>query len=162
MIDPLDLLRRLPADPVDRTALRDDLQFSWLYTDDPLALLPVADWIRLFQAVGFFSTRLPTGWSYAQPVRPVAVYRGSAPNYVLRPSWCMTRMMAEKFRDGAERRGASGALVYRAVVPPTGVLAILFRKGDGGAEIVVDPSMLSSIRPVSDADPLTSDGFTRS
>jgi hypothetical protein len=70
--------------------------------------------------------------------------------------------MAEKFRDGAERRGASGALVFRAMVPPKGVLAILIRRGDGGAEVVVDPSTLYNIRPVSDADPNVSDGFTRS
>jgi hypothetical protein len=152
-------LRRGTASP---SYLQRELPDAWLYNDAPVGLITTDEWIELFMAAGFFSMRWAPGRSYALPVEPKVFYRGATESRARGMSWCITLEMARAFQIGSGVRSGLPAHVYRATIPPDGILAILHRPGDGGGEFVVKPDTISDIQIIGGDAPPVSDSFTLS
>jgi hypothetical protein len=105
-------------------------------------------WVRAFRAVGFVSER-----GLDLPRRALVVYRGATPSRRLGMAWTTNRMVAvghveamRNRRDGGWRRVSRTRRLWRAVVPPAGILARLDLHPE--AEALVDPGCLSKVTEV--------------
>lgn len=142
---------------VDAPVLRTVILHVWSAAEFPEHQLGRAAWLFLFRVAGFVTD--PPG--QRPPSRSLTVYRGSGPRYSRGMAWTLdadvARFFVERWEpDGrvawqlaqsGRRPGAGPAAVYRATIPPSGVLAMLDTgttiAGRGEKEIIVDPAKLT-------------------
>jgi hypothetical protein len=122
--------------------LRGLIPDTWLYVDWPERVIGAAKWVPMFRAAGFLT--IPYG--LPPPAGPLSVYRGASAERMAGMSWSEDINRADQFRQGQAWYAPTG--IYRTVVAPSAVLALLERKGESPPEVVVDPKLLSSIEQV--------------
>ena len=115
------------------------INFAWTYDDSPTSDVGEVTWIELFEHIGFF-TYPPV--QVGRPASPIAFYRGTTADRLLRMSWSSERGVAA--RAGKRHTGYGSAWLHKATVHPEAVLAYLHRP-DEGWTVVVNPSGLSKI-----------------
>jgi hypothetical protein len=123
---------------------------TWLYVDWPERIVGADKWVRLFRTTGFLA--IPYGLSC--PSTPIAVFRGATAERRAGMSWTTDIGRADQFRQRHSWHAPTA--IYRTVVKPGAVLALLERRGEGPPEVVVDPHMLTGIEQ---AGPLHSQRF---
>jgi hypothetical protein len=127
--------------------LRELIPDTWLYIDWPERIIGAGQWVRLFRAAGFLT--IPYG--LARPVAAVPVYRGASAERQTGMSWTPDASRADQFRQRHAWHAPSA--VYRTVVTPEAILALLERRGEGPPEVVVDPQMLGTLERVGPLHP---------
>jgi hypothetical protein len=137
----------------------------WIQNPSPLASLGQRRWLELFkEAVAALGSPIvrsvevkmltpdgdestPVAAEYGHltelPAGPLEVWRGAAPNSACGMSWSVHRDCALGFAQGGADRHGQGAL-YRAVVPPHGVLALFGDERE--QEVVVNPYVVARSR----------------
>jgi hypothetical protein len=114
---------------------------TWLYVDWPERIIGAGNWVRLFRVAGFLS--IPYG---LLPDSAITVFRGATAERRAGMSWTTDIDRADQFRQRHSWHASTA--VYRAVVTPGAVLALLERRGEGPPEVVVDPQMLTAVEQV--------------
>jgi hypothetical protein len=122
--------------------LRSLIPDTWLYVDWPERIIGAGNWVRLFRTAGFLT--IPYG--LPRPERATTVFRGATAERRIGMSWTTDIDRADQFRQRHSWHAPTA--VYRAVVTPDAVLALLERRGEGPPEVVVDPQMLTSVEQV--------------
>lgn len=143
---------------IDAPTLRAIILDVWSAAEFPEHQLGSREWRFLFRVAGFVTD--PPGQS--PPARSLTVYRGSGPRYSRGMAWTLdpdvARFFAERWElssrvawqlaESGRRPGKGPASVYRATVPPSGVLAMLDTgttiAGRDEKEIIVDPDKLTN------------------
>jgi hypothetical protein len=97
---------------------------TWLYVDWPERIIGVGKWVRLFRAAGFLS--IPYGLS--RPDSAITVFRGATAERRTGMSWTTDVDRADQFRQRHSWHAPTA--IYRAVVMPDAVLALLERRGE--------------------------------
>jgi hypothetical protein len=120
---------------------------TWLYVDWPECIIGAGKWVQLFRAAGF----LTISHGLARPDSSLTVFRGATAERRIGMSWTRDIDRADQFRQRHSWHAPSA--VYRAVVTPHAVLALLERRGEGPPEVVVDPRMLGSVEQVGPLHP---------
>ena len=120
---------------------------TWLYVDWPERIIGAGNWVRLFRAAGFLS--IPYG--LPRPDGAITVFRGAAAERRAGMSWTTDIDRADQFRQRHSWHAPTA--VYRAVVTPDSVLALLERRGEGPPEVVIDPRMLTAVEQVGPRHP---------
>jgi hypothetical protein len=115
---------------------------TWLYVDWPERIVGVGKWVRLFRAAGFLSIR----YGLSRPDSAITVFRGATAERRTGMSWTTDVDRADQFRQRHSWHAPTA--IYRAVVMPDAVLALLERRGEGPPEVVVDPQMLPAVEQV--------------
>lgn len=110
--------------------------------DWPERVIGAAKWVPMFRAAGFLT--IPYG--LPSPAGPLTVYRGASAERSAGMSWSEDVNRADQFRQRQAWYAPTG--IYRTVVGPGAVLALLERRGEGPPEVVVDPKMLTSIEQI--------------
>ena len=108
-------------------------------------------WLRAFRAVGFASDS-----GRSPPTRSLVVYRGATERSLLGMSRTTSSGWAKAHADKEWNDELFGPapgprLVWRAVIPPAGVLARIDNRPEH--EVVVDPDFLRSIRRFGKSSP---------
>jgi len=121
----------------------DELMLAYHHDADGFLPLPLDAWVIRLRAAGFIGL----GQKYP-PRRPITLWRGQALNRPLGMSWARGRYTAEHFArrhvnitamvDHIQVRGG----IWRAVAPPSAVLAIPSRDLGEPGEVLVDPAGL--------------------
>lgn len=126
----------------------------WTRDDSPTSDLSEAEWLEIFRSTGFFTypplvVRRPDGTTFARqrPSSAMTLYRGSLPDRLLRMSWTYELNLAEQL--GRRHTPYGAAVLYKATVAPSAILAYLERRGEGWT-VVVDPAGLTSIQYLAD------------
>lgn len=119
--------------------LRGLIPDTWLYVDWPERIIGADKWVQLFRAAGFLT--IPYGLS--QPASAITVFRGATAERRVGMSWTPDVNRARQFCQ--RHSWHAPATIYRTVVMPEAVLALLERKGESPPEVVVDPRMLTTI-----------------
>ncbi len=127
--------------------LRGLIPDTWLYMDWPERVIGAALWTRMFRAAGFLS--IPYG--LLRPSTPLTVYRGARAERRGGMSWTEDVNRADQFRQRHSWHAPTA--IYRTVVSPSAVLALLERLGESPPEVVVDPAMLGAIDQIRDTYP---------
>jgi hypothetical protein len=96
----------------------------------------------MFRAAGFLT--IPYG--LPRPAGPLTVYRGASAERMAGMSWSEDTNRADQFRQ--RQAWYAPTAIYRTVVAPGAVLALLERKGESPPEVVVDPTMLTGIEQI--------------
>ena len=109
--------------------------------DWPERIIGAGNWVRLFRVAGFLS--IPYG---LLPDSAITVFRGATAERRAGMSWTTDIDRADQFRQRHSWHASTA--VYRAVVTPGAVLALLERRGEGPPEVVVDPQMLTAVEQV--------------
>jgi hypothetical protein len=122
--------------------LRGLIPDTWLYVDWPERIIGAAKWVTMFRAAGFLS--IPYG--LPSPAGPMTVYRGASVERMAGMSWSEDINRADQFRQ--RQAWYASTAIYRTVVAPDAVLALLERRGEGPPEVVVDPVMLNGIKQI--------------
>lgn len=113
----------------------------WMTAEWPAACLGEAEWINLFQMVGFISDD-----GRSPPTEPLIVYRGTTWGRRRGMSWTLDPLRAEWFADRWNSGGKGEGLVFKTIVDPSAVLALLGdAEGRDEDEVVVDPALLPPI-----------------
>jgi hypothetical protein len=120
---------------------------TWLYVDWPERIIGAGNWVRLFRVAGFLS--IPYG--LPRPDSAITVFRGATAERRAGMSWTTDIDRADQFRQRHSWHAPTA--VYRAVVTPDAVLALLERRGEGPPEVVVDPRMLTAVEQVGPLHP---------
>lgn len=107
--------------------------------DWPERIIGAANWVQLFRAAGFLT--IPYG--LPQPSIAMTLYRGATPERRSGMSWTPDITRADQFRQRHSWHGPTA--VYKTVVMPEAILALLERKGESPPEAVVDPQMLTAV-----------------
>ena len=81
----------------------------------------------------------------------ITVFRGATAERRTGMSWTRDIDRADQFRQRHSWHAPTA--VYRAVVMPDAVLALLERRGEGPPEVVVDPQMLTAVEQVGPLHP---------
>lgn len=112
----------------------------WETAEWPEDELTREEWLALFNAS-----------HYEKPAETLTIYRGCTPERIHRMAWTTNLEKARWFAT-RELLWAPEAAVFRAVIPPEGVLCMVDLEVDGNGrsenEIVVDPSFLGEIEQV--------------
>jgi hypothetical protein len=132
---------------VSNLDLRGLIPDTWLYVDWPERIIGAVKWVRMFRAAGFLT--VPYGLTH--PSSPLTVYRGASAERMTGMSWTEDSSRAEQFRQRHSWHAPTA--IYRAVVAPAAVLALLERKGESPPEVVVDPEMLKGIDQIGELHP---------
>ena len=82
----------------------------------------------------------------ARPDSATTVFRGATAERRSGMSWTTDANRAHQFRQRHSWHAPTA--VYRAVVKPDAVLALLERRGEGPPEVVVDPRILTAVEQV--------------
>lgn len=127
--------------------LRGLIPDTWLYVGWPERIIGSAKWVSMFRAAGFLS--IPYGMP--RPSGPLIVYRGASTERMAGMSWSEDISRADQFRQ--RHAWHAPTAIYRTVVAPDAVLALLERKGESPPEVVVDPDMLGGIQQVGELHP---------
>jgi hypothetical protein len=127
------------AGQVSDQDLRGLIPDTWLYVDWPERIIGAGKWVRMFRAAGFSS--IPCG--LPRPGSALTVFRGASFERCSGMSWTLDINRADQFRQRHCWYGPSA--LYRTVVPPVAVLALLERRGESPPEVVVDRMMLTGI-----------------
>jgi len=127
--------------------LRGLIPDTWIYADWLERILGTAVWVRMFRAAGSLS--IPYG--LARPAGPPAVFRGTSAERMASMSWTQDVNHADQFRQ--RHSWHAPTTIYKTVVSPAAVLALLERRGESPPEVVVDPEMLSGIDQIGDIHP---------
>jgi hypothetical protein len=112
---------------------------TWLYLDWPERIIGAGKWVQMFRAAGFLS--VPHGLS--RPTSALTVFRGASVERRAGMSWTLDVNRADQFRQRHSWHAPSA--IYRAVVCPAAVFALLEQRGESPPEVVVDPQMLTQI-----------------
>lgn len=109
-----------------------------------------ARWVKAFRAVGFVSDR-----DRSLPRRSLVVFRGANEAGRLGMAWSTSRSVALGHVQATSTSSShpdslvdSTRKLWRAVIPPIGVLARIEQRGE--REVVVDPKYLRSVAEVGD------------
>jgi hypothetical protein len=150
---------------ISREQLPDAVAEVWIHNPSPVASLGQRRWVELFKTAvaelrgpiirsvkvqlltpdGGESTPVAAAYAHLSelPAEPLEIWRGAAPNSACGMSWSVHRDCALGFaQGGADRHGRSA--LYRAVVPPHGVLALFGDERE--QEIVVNPHVVARSR----------------
>ena len=127
--------------------LRGLIPDTWLYVDWPERVIGAIKWVRMFRAAGF----LTVPYGLPRPASPLTVYRGASAKLMVGMSWTEDINRADQFRQRHSWHAPTA--IYRAVVGPAAVLALLERKGESPPEVVVDPAMLTGIDQIGELHP---------
>jgi hypothetical protein len=110
-------------------------------------------WVPWFRRAGFLSDK-----HHTQPTEPLKVYRGVCPAHcgrIRRMSWTADLRTAVWFAYRWERLKPA---LYEATIPPEGVLARWYARGEpvgerigSEPEVVIDPEYLQCIRRVKES-----------
>ena len=122
----------------------------WLRLDPPVGPrgpLSADEWLEVFDFSGFFVQGPPT----LVASEPMDLYRAAPSDRSRGMSWCTHRQMAERFLPKHDLWGRYE--IWKALVKPEAILAVLFRPDDGlfvapiGAprEVVVNPHVLGEV-----------------
>ncbi len=132
------------ATPVVVDGLASMLLYTW-HSDFGPSWMGTDLWVRAFRSVGFASD---TGRS--APTRSLVVFRGATSRDHLGMAWSTSRVVAQghaeamqRVGDGRWRRVSRARRVWRAVIPPDGVLARVDQRTE--REVVVDPACLRTV-----------------
>jgi hypothetical protein len=117
------------------------IAFVWLHDDSPTADLTEAEWLSILAVTGFFS--FPQ--ARQRPQQASLVYRGSSPDRACRMSWADSEDMAVML--GTRHAWHGPAVLYKAVIEPSEILAYLHRPGEGWT-VLVDPAGLRGVQEV--------------
>jgi hypothetical protein len=120
---------------------------TWLYMDWPEQAIGSARWVAMFRAAGFIA--IPYG--LAKPHDPLAVFRGATHQRSRGMSWTVNIDRAVQFRQ--RHAWHAPTAIFRAIVTPEALLALLERRGEGPPEIVADPGMLVDFAQLGDTFP---------
>ncbi len=127
------------AGQISNDDLRGLIPDTWLYVDWPERIIGAGKWVQLFRAAGFLS--IPYG--LPQPASAITVFRGATAERRVGMSWTPDINRASQFHQ--RHSWHAPAAIYRTVVTPEAVLALLERKGERPPEVVVDPQMFTTI-----------------
>jgi hypothetical protein len=150
---------------IAREQLPEAIGEVWIQNPSPVASLGQRRWLELFKEAvaelggpivrsvkvkmlsldGGESTPVTAEYGHLieLPAGPLEVWRGAAPNSACGMSWSVHRDCALGFAQGGADRHDRGAL-YRAVVPPHGVLALFGDERE--QEVVVNPYVVARSR----------------
>lgn len=135
---------------MDIDTLRELLPEVWNMCEFPSLALDQEDWRELFGNATWWGERPPVSDppGLPAPTEDLTVYRGATEQTALGMAWTTDPDKAGWFADRLGMFGFVGAGVYVAVVPPSGVWALIGARQE--REVVVDPTTLIGLRRLED------------
>jgi hypothetical protein len=170
------LYRLWHEERIAREQLPEAVAEVWIQNPSPVASLGQRRWLELFKAAvaalggpivrsvevkmltpdGGESTPVAAAYGHLTepPTGSLEVWRGAAPDSACGMSWSVHRDCALGFAQGGADRHGRGAL-YRAVVPPHGVLALFGDERE--QEVVVNPYVVARSRVLVEEVPMSAE-----